>query len=240
MLLIQSDSNGIPINGDCYCALDGAIQEDIPYQLVSIDNLNSTITEKYTPVGSIEFLKASFCYFGLDIPKLPFNSNRAHLNVSLEEALEIGREKKIFIKPEETKLFTGFVYEGYTYSCLEGIPLDTPVLVYEVFSSFIETEWRAYIYRNKVIDIRNYSGDFFLMPNREYIEELVDTNRKLEFPIAYSIDVGVLEDKTHVVIEYNDFWALGNYGMPNWLYVKCLIARYRQIINSAVFTYVGR
>jgi hypothetical protein len=34
------------------------------------------------------------------------------------------------------------------------------------------------------------------------------------------------------VVEFNDMWAIGNYGVPNDLYVKALRDRYFEIING--------
>lgn len=47
-----------------------------------------------------------------------------------------------------------------------------------------------------------------------------------DFPIAYTIDIGILESGENVVIEYNDMWAIGNYGIPNDLYLRLLKDRY--------------
>jgi hypothetical protein len=40
-------------------------------------------------------------------------------------------------------------------------------------------------------------------------------------------------DKTkNVIIEFNDMYAIGNYGVPNDLYVRMLRTRYFEIIRS--------
>jgi hypothetical protein len=45
--------------------------------------------------------------------------------------------------------------------------------------------------------------------------------------------VGILEwQKEHVVIEYNDMWGIGNYGVPNDLYVRMLKERYFDIMRN--------
>jgi hypothetical protein len=52
------------------------------------------------------------------------------------------------------------------------------------------------------------------------------------FPSSYTIDIGILEDKTNVVVEFNDMWAIGNYGVPNNIYLRMLRTRYFEIIKN--------
>ena len=84
-------------------------------------------------------------------------------------------------------------------------------------------------HNNKVVDIRNYSGDLFTLPSEVYLESVIESN--LEFPVAYTVDIGILEDGRNHVIEYNDMWAIGNYGMPNDTYLKLLKDRYFEIVR---------
>lgn len=230
MFVLQVDNKGIPYNGEVYCAYDGCIQNGWYYEFSTIERLVDYYPSKAIPVGSIDFVREVFKENNIECPKLPSNSNRPSIKMTLKEALELraSSNTNLFIKPTFAKEFTGFVHEGYSYTCLNHIPPHSEVLVYDVFPSPILTEWRAYIYKHEIIDIRNYSGDFFLLPDKEYIERVVELNRT-SFPVAYSIDVAVLENAENMVVEYNDFWALGNYGIPNWLYVKCLKARWLEI-----------
>jgi len=74
------------------------------------------------------------------------------------------------------------------------------------------------------------SGDFFTAPSKEYLESVINSN-KSKFPIAYTIDIGVLENGDNVVVEYNDMWAIGNYGINNYDYFKLLRERYFEIVK---------
>lgn len=115
------------------------------------------------------------------------------------------------------------------YTSISGIPDETMVMVYDVFESPIKSEWCCYIHNKKVVDIRNYSGDLFTIPNESYLESVIKSN--IDFPIAYTIDIGVLENGKNEVIEYNDMWAIGNYGMPNDTYLRLLKDRYFEIVR---------
>jgi len=56
--------------------------------------------------------------------------------------------------------------------------------------------------------------------------------KRTNFPISYTIDIGVLENGENVVIEFNDMWAIGNYGMDNSDYLSLLRQRYFEIIRQ--------
>lgn len=136
----------------------------------------------------------------------------------------------LFIKPI-IKLFPGLILDGITHTCLNNISDDVLVLAYETFPSPILSEWRCYVHNNQIIDSRNYSGEFIISPNYDYVDEIINENRK-EFPCAYTIDVGILENGDNVVIEFNDMWAIGNYGLDNITYLRLLRDRYFEIIKN--------
>ena len=67
-----------------------------------------------------------------------------------------------------------------------------------------------------------------------FLEKVLKENEG-KFPIAYTIDIGILgcyQFCDNVVVEYNDMWAIGNYGMPNDLYLRLLRDRYFEIVST--------
>jgi hypothetical protein len=151
--------------------------------------------------------------------------------MTLGEAKSLANSgKSIFIKPFNIKLFTGFVLDQMQNSSISDISDEEPVMVYDVFNSPIKSEYRCYIHRDKVIDIRHYSGDIFTYPSEQYLYNVLNKNEE-DFPISYTIDIGILESGENVVIEYNDMWAIGNYGIPNDLYLRLLKDRYFEIVK---------
>jgi len=236
MIYIQSDSERLrPHHFDCACGMFGAIETDNKYRLTSFEEVVSgkfdNLIRNNLFIGSVEFMREVFKRIGLNNVKLPKNSNREHEIITLGEALSRSKSgEEIFIKPLEIKLFTGFVLDKSIYTCLNGIPNETKVMAYKPFEQPLETEWRFYIHNNKIVDARNYSGDFFKIPSSEYVLKCVAENRE-NFPIAYTIDVGIM-GKEMVVIEYNDMWSIGNYGVDNITYLKLLKDRYFEIVRK--------
>jgi len=73
----------------------------------------------------------------------------------------------------------------------------------------IYSEWRCFVYDGKLIDIKNYSGDPFNIPNKEYIEELISKYKSA--PVAYTLDLAQCNFGTEI-IEVHDFFSCGLYG----------------------------
>jgi hypothetical protein len=241
MIYIQSNNEKtLPHHFDAACAMYGAIETGKEYRLTSYDEVASgkfdSLIKTNLFVGSVEFMREVFKRIGLNDVRVPENSNRESEIITLGEALNRAKlGEKLFIKPVEIKLFTGFVLDQMIYSCIEGLPADTKVLSYEPFGEEILSEWRVYIHRGKIVDSRNYSGDFTESPDyNNKLEKIINKNQE-KFPIAYTIDIGILGGNKfgkNVIVEYNDMWAIGNYGMPNDLYLRLLRDRYFEIIST--------
>lgn len=236
MIYIQKDDyENIPHHFDCSCAMYGAIESGKDYKLIPFSDIESgkfdSMIKNNLFVGSVEFMREVFSRVDLDI-RLPKNSNRESELITLVEAHNrVSNGERIFIKPYDIKLFTGLILDGCTYSCLESLPDDTKVLCYEVFNTHPITEWRCYIRDGEIIDSRNYSGDFKISPNYEYVEKIISENID-DFPKSYTIDVGILEGGENVVIEFNDMWGIGNYGVDNYTYLRLLKSRYFEIMKK--------
>jgi hypothetical protein len=238
MIYVQSNKERtLPHHFDCSCALFGAVDSALDWKFAPFEDLVSgkydLLIKNNLFVGSVEFMREVFKRVGITSVSLPANSNRPSEMITLESAYKrVAKGEKIFIKPVQTKLFTGLVLDGCTYSCLDNLPPETIVWAYDVFNSNIESEWRVYIHKNLIIDSRNYSGDITISPDYNYVKKVISENRN-QFPCAYTIDVGIFHSGDNVVVEFNDMWAIGNYGMPNDIYLKLLQDRYFEIIEKS-------
>ena len=242
MVYIQSDSERtLPHHFDAACALYGAKDNGQTFRLTSIEEISSgkfdALIRQHLFVGSVEFMTEVFSRIGKVVTSMP--PSQASITSNLKEAkLRIADGQKFFIKPTQTKLFSGMVFDTMTLSTLDPYPDNTEVLVSLPFEYKITSEWRCYIRFNKIIDARNYSGDFKEIPNFSWAETYLSENdgvfefNKLKtYPSAFTMDLGVLENGRTVIIEYNDMWAIGNYGIDNSDYYKLLRERYFEIIR---------
>lgn len=237
MIYIQSNiERKLPHHFDCSCALFGAIDLGLDYRLSSLEDVKSgkfdRLIRKNLFVGSVDFMKEVFSRVGIIDVRLPLNSNRKSEIINLSDAIKRSKlGEKLFIKPLEIKLFSGFIIDQSTYQCIQSLPGTTKIICYTPFPSKILSEWRIYIHRDKIMDSRNYSGDFMIHPDYEYARIVLNDNMD-RFPKAYTIDVAILEEGENVVVEFNDMWAIGNYGIPNDIYLNLLKERYFQIMED--------
>lgn len=246
MVYIQSNKERtLPHHFDCACAMYGAMDSALDFRLTSFEEVTSGkfdhMIKSHLFVGSVEFMREVFKRIGITDVRLPMNSDRPHEVITLKEAHErVANGEKIFIKPFEIKLFTGLVLDGMQYSSLKGLPDDTKVMAYKPFKEKILSEWRVYINNGKIIDSRNYSGSVTVNLDYGWVNHRISDLKDKNFPISYTMDVAVLDSLPSIsplyegqaIIEFNDMWAIGNYGMPNDLYLKSLKDRYFEIMGN--------
>lgn len=137
----------------------------------------------------------------------------------------------IFVKSVRQKAFTGRVinstkdligcgscYENYEVYCSEVID--------------IRREFRSFIKYDELLDIRPYKGDYHYNYDPLVVDAVLDSFRSWkDRPMACSIDFGVTSDNKTIVIEVNDAYALGNYGLHYLDYAKLISARWSQLLN---------
>lgn len=90
----------------------------------------------------------------------------------------------------------------------------------------IKSEWRAFVWKEQILDIRCYSGDFWAFPDRKSVERMVATYTDNP-PLAYTLDVAVLQDGRTVIMEVHNFIACGLYGFADSLIPLMLTAGVR-------------
>jgi hypothetical protein len=135
----------------------------------------------------------------------------------------------LFIKPKRIKAFSNGVITNPNNIDLilsDANEEETAIVSPKIN---IESEYRCFVLKNELIGIKHYSGDFTIFPSVNQINNMIAAYT--EAPIAYTLDVGVVQNET-IIIECNDAWSIGNYGLDSKLYVKMLYARWQQITKS--------
>ena len=166
--------------------------------------------KNYIPIGSVEFVCEYLKLFHDIIPE--------QINVPVELFGYAGRfvfngdntksvnlNGKFFAKSnDKIKFFAKIIDE--TSVLEEGI--------YQ-FSELIDinSEWRAFVYKNSLVGLQNYSGDFTVFPDIQEIKEMIAAYKSA--PIAYTLDVIVNEKGTYVC-EIHSFFSCGLYGFANY------------------------
>lgn len=137
----------------------------------------------------------------------------------------------MFIKPDGVakEFVPGIVKSTYDIDMYyHNVPGDSPVLL-SVPVNFI-SEYRGYVYDNQLQGLYWYFGDFRVFPDVKIIDEAIAAYTSQ--PAGYSIDFGVTSDGRTLLIECNDGWSLGNYGLEPSKYTKLLSKRWLEIMKS--------
>ncbi len=135
----------------------------------------------------------------------------------------------VFVKPIEDKKFTGIVVRSPKdlIGC-GGQGEKTDVLCSEVIN-FV-AEWRVFVRYGKILDVRPYKGDWHYHYNAAVIDEAV--SRFISAPMGYAIDFGLTDKGDTVLIEVNDGYSLGCYGLFYLDYAKLLSARWAELTET--------
>jgi ATP-grasp domain, R2K clade family 2 len=248
MLIIQGsyDRAGVihPAVFDSACALYGANDIGRKYVLYTTEDLLEGRLDAMLripgscAVGTVEFMQEVWKKMGVN-PDVPMNSTASGERMTMLDARKIVESGgSIFVKPVVPKAYgmSGTLMSPEWPNCNANVPDSAELFAYVPFHKPIVSEWRCYVYDRQIVHVANYSGDIFQTPDWEVAKSAVKSAGD-EFPIAYTVDVavlsdGVFDDADTVVVEFNDFWAIGNYGIDNRTYLRMLMARYNDIVTK--------
>jgi len=139
----------------------------------------------------------------------------------------------VFVKPKgRLKRFTGRVFSGRDDACfLEGA--SKRLAVYCSFPVEWKSEFRTYVIHGKIVGTLPYWGDPSILPDDGEIRRAVETLEKSgEAVAAYGIDFGVLADGKTALMELNDGFGLGSYGLADDLYTELILARWQELASN--------
>ena len=186
---------------------------DTEFNDIGFTKLNFKPEHKnYVPIGSVNFVSAYLQYFH-DITPKPQNIPNELLKPELLQRFVFnGTEREIegvkFVKSnDKIKAYTEIVNDS----------TDVPEGNYQISDVIsIDSEWRAFIYRGKLVGLQNYCGEFTLFPQVSAIKKMIAEYKSA--PIAYTLDIGVAHTPPFAytfIIEAHDFFSCGLYGFAD-------------------------
>lgn len=188
-------------------------------------------------IGFIESTNKYFERMGLP-PKIALNVPKelekyTHRQIDYMTMAEFKKETRlpIFVKPNgKAKEFVAGVIteESSRKFFFNEVPDECPVLVSEVLD--IVSEYRCYVHKGTLVGIYWYSGDFRIFPDVKVIDAAIADYASA--PAGYGIDFGITADGKTILIEANDGWSLGNYGLEPTRYANLLLARWIEIMKN--------
>lgn len=238
MRVFVESLSGEIISDYCFKGYIGAVNAGHDAQKVSlsaISMMNREDLKDVLPIGSVEYMTWFMTYVHkIPVPE-PLKAHKLAPNFYTLEWKEVDKladvEFPCFIKPlNDIKKFTGFVAKSAKdfelYPELNGWdgPYFTSQIIDDIFS-----EWRFFIYRRQIVNVSNYSGDPTVFPQTTLVKSII--NQDKELPIAFTVDVAVIDYQKTILIELNDMWAIGAYGCKEDIYFTMLKDRWNQIIS---------
>lgn len=140
----------------------------------------------------------------------------------------------IFVKPKsKIKLFTGFVINSqHDLLRLESFSKETALFC----SSVVEwlSEFRVFVNQSEIVGIKNYSGNENLQFDMDMVKTAIkDFENSDERTDAYGIDFGILSSGETALVEWNDGYALGSYGLDKEIYTDLILSRWEEILQES-------
>lgn len=217
--------------------------------IIFFDDIEEVPASKWNiVVGSIEQTNSYFKRLGIP-PKMSLNiptcieryAGRKITRMKMGEfrkSLEEGRTNyPFFIKPDGlSKQFLGGIVSKKEIIDMffTDVQDDVPILASEIVN-FV-SEYRCYIIEGQIVGINFYLGDFRVFPDMTVIDAAVAeySSESVEYggaPAGYAMDFGVTDDGRTLLIECNDGWSLGNYGLEPSKYCRLLGRRWHELMK---------
>lgn len=254
-ILQVDDTPGLPCSrleefaNACYEAIRFQVWKDTSYHptiiTTSISGVKELDRDKWQgciPVGSIEFTECIMEKI-YHIPRLrPVNiplGLRQERFFRRRTAIASGAEAvhalftdwgvdELFIKSASRIKadFTGIYKKSDSSAPYDNEPM---LLVSEVLPMRTDhcSEWRAFVSRGRILDIKNYSGNPWVLPDRKLVEEMAHITES--FLNACTVDVMVTDNDETALVEVHNFIACGLYGaeLPLSMYKRAFLQEVR-------------
>jgi hypothetical protein len=136
----------------------------------------------------------------------------------------------IFVKPQEHKAFTGFVWRADRESRMRVVTQTDEMPVWVSDPVEFVVEYRAFQLYETIIDCRKYKGDWGVAPDRKVVEAAWKQYKKVA-PAACCLDWGVTADGRTLLVEANDGMSFGGYGLPVVSHARMLAARWHELAS---------
>ncbi|MFT3935826.1 MAG: ATP-grasp domain-containing protein [Chitinophagaceae bacterium] len=221
-----------------YAALEAFYNMGFEINEVNLsENKSLQIKENHVFLGSIGFIHQALSLLGLPIPK-PFDYPDSLKNFfgrkifasTISQISNNPTSWNVFIKPKGAlKSFTGRLIKN-TGDLIgtSNFEFDTPVWVSEPVN-FV-AEWRVFVRYGRILGVRQYNGDWRYNYDATVIEKAVATF--IDSPKAYALDFGLTSDGRMLIVEANEGYSIGSYGLFYVDYAKLLATRWCELTGQ--------
>lgn len=89
------------------------------------------------------------------------------------------------------------------------------------------SEFRVFVMHGEILGVRHYAGDPLVFPDPDRVRAAVAAYA--DAPASYALDMGVVEDGRTLLVEVNDAYATGCYGLAPVHYAAFIEARWVEL-----------
>lgn len=217
--------NGVAFDNFCSDAAIGARNLGVPvYTFENVDEI------EYSPYKIIvATVEDSLKYLKRNIEAIDDTFAAAYKNkTTVFNSLEETQDYPCFIKPyKQIKAFTGIVVDNLEEARQFTNNFQGQIQRQDIID--IESEYRVYITEERILGVKHYLGCPYKTPEKEITEKIFKLCKENLTNLSYTIDVGIKDNGETFLIEINDGWAIGNYGLSPDKYYQFVKNRWLQL-----------
>jgi hypothetical protein len=227
-------------NIDTFTALLGFREkgyEIITFEYPEIDEL--PLDDESIVCGGIPVVLRALKRLGITPPELPsiplqitdFAARKISTATLGEVRLWVNAGQSIFIKPlpGDRKLFPGKPLKEFRdLISTRHLPDEQIVVTSEIVE--FHSEYRAFVMDGEILGIHYYKGNIRLFPDFTVIDRAIAAYTSA--PAAYAIDFGIVADGRTLLVETNEAYSLGCYGLPELRYSSLIERRWQELLAN--------
>lgn len=225
-LYYRVEENGVPFDNFCSDAAIGAHDagiECIPFIDIKQVNMNPYNIVVTTVEESLEWLCQNIQ--AIDDKWASHFKKRKEVITTIDAITEY----PCFIKPyKHIKAFRGIIVNDVREAKLFTQDFKDSISCQEIVE--FESEYRVYIHKDRgILGVKHYLGDPYITPDESFVDEVYQLSKSNLEQNSYTLDIGIDEKGVNYLIEINDGWSVGNYGLNPVDYFSFVKTRWLQI-----------
>ncbi|MFC0776398.1 ATP-grasp domain-containing protein [Terrimonas alba] len=235
-LYIEKLVRGESSNISAYTAIEAFY--NMGFEIIEVTTIeNLEIEEGHIFLGSISFIHKALELLHIKTPEpldypesLKEFFGRKIYASTISQISNHPDSWNVFIKPKGyLKKFTGrLVKSTADLIGTSDFETDTPIWVSESVN-FI-AEWRTFVRYGEILGVRQYKGDWRCSYDYRIIEKAVASYTNS--PKAYALDFGLTDHGKMLVVEANEGYSIGSYGLFYVDYAKLISTRWCELTGQ--------